>query len=270
MFSDRAPQPFTDRTIVSGTYLPTDIDRDGNRDSLFGPAPGRPYAHALSVFNGRDPNGTWKLFVLSQSSENSGSIAGGWAITINRPSPPAVTTGGVIRLSSTTATLTGTINAMGQPSSSSFYFGLTPIYSDAQPPQDAGNGSSPVAATLSLTGLKPGTTYHYQLIEQNASGGTSSQDTTFTTAALVDSDDDGMPDDYEAMHHLDPFSADDSGIDSDADGIPNLQEYIDGTDPFDSASALTILSVEQSPSLNCDVPDGAGEALPAAARRQLG
>ena len=70
-------------------------------------------------------------------------------------------------ITSTTATLNGIVNPMGQPGLWTFFFGLTSTYTDAQPPQNAGSGLTPVAVTLALTGLKPGTTYHYQLIAQN-------------------------------------------------------------------------------------------------------
>ncbi len=47
-----------------------------------------------------------------------------------------------------------------------------------------------------------------------------------------DSDHDGMPDDWEIAHGLNPTNAADAALDSDGDGRTNLQEYRDGTDPF--------------------------------------
>ena len=47
----------------------------------------------------------------------------------------------------------------------------------------------------------------------------------------VDSDGDGMPDEWEIKHNLDPNNPDDGAIDSDGDGYTNLEEYLNGTNP---------------------------------------
>jgi len=49
--------------------------------------------------------------------------------------------------------------------------------------------------------------------------------------ALKDSDGDGMPDDWERKHHLDPDIAADGRKDGDQDGYTNVEEYLNGTDP---------------------------------------
>jgi len=70
--------------ITSGTYLPTEYGTAGN---LPGPAPAGPYATVQPVFNGILPNGAWSLYVADTNSadptgRSSGSIAGGWSLTI--------------------------------------------------------------------------------------------------------------------------------------------------------------------------------------------
>ena len=52
-----------------------------------------------------------------------------------------------------------------------------------------------------------------------------------------DSDNDGMPDDFEAKYaFLNPVDAADADADYDSDGFTNLEEYTAGTDPSDPAS----------------------------------
>ena len=57
---------------------------------------------------------------------------------------------------------------------------------------------------------------------------------------VIDSDRDGIPDDYELAHNLDPHNAADAALDPDNDGLTTLAEYQGGTDPFVDNVAPTI------------------------------
>jgi PKD repeat protein len=46
-----------------------------------------------------------------------------------------------------------------------------------------------------------------------------------------DDDGDGIPDEWEILHELDPLDASDATLDSDGDGISNLEEYQTDSDP---------------------------------------
>jgi len=95
-FDDAAEGFLPDSTapLESGTFKPTDgtgAGCDGNDDNYEAPAPSAPYGADLAVFNGTDPNGTWSLFVRDDyPSDDGGSIAGGWSLTITI-APPAIT-----------------------------------------------------------------------------------------------------------------------------------------------------------------------------------
>jgi ligand-binding sensor domain-containing protein len=52
-----------------------------------------------------------------------------------------------------------------------------------------------------------------------------------TVSVHADFDHDGMPDDWELAHHLNPLDPTDSQADPDHDGLTNLQEFQLGTDP---------------------------------------
>ena len=52
-----------------------------------------------------------------------------------------------------------------------------------------------------------------------------------STVAPKDSDGDGMPDDWERRHRLNPFDPSDANLDKDRDGYTNIEEYLNATDP---------------------------------------
>ncbi|WP_320060324.1 S8 family serine peptidase [Planktothrix agardhii] len=100
-FRDSASGTLPDGSqITSGTYRPTDYQVG---DTFPTPAPAGPYGTALSAFNGTNPNGAWQLFVQDDTGSDSGSIAGGWSLTIQRTSTINGTAGA--------DNLTGTANA---------------------------------------------------------------------------------------------------------------------------------------------------------------
>jgi subtilisin-like proprotein convertase family protein len=80
--------------IVSAAFRPRDFDEPGAAPDLFSaPAPDTTGAgSALSVFDGTDPNGQWRLYAM-----NDGWHAGGWLsgwslrITTTDPAPPPAT-----------------------------------------------------------------------------------------------------------------------------------------------------------------------------------
>lgn len=65
----------------------------------------------------------------------------------------------------------------------------------------------------------------------------------------LDSDGDGMPDEWEKRYGLNPDDAGDANLDKDGDGFTNLEEYLAGTDPTDAKSHPDYLD-----SLKIDLP----------------
>ena len=68
--------------IVSGSYRPS-----GSAYEMNAPAPAAPYGSAMADFNGGNPNGQWKLYVLDAQAGDSGSIAQGWSISVTASEP---------------------------------------------------------------------------------------------------------------------------------------------------------------------------------------
>jgi subtilisin-like proprotein convertase family protein len=101
-FDDSAPSSLPDNPptdpIATGTYKPTrGTPTFGSCAMPMGdycvptdfpsPAPLSPYGTTLSVFNGTNPNGTWKLYVIDDSPGDTGDITNGWSLTISAPPP---------------------------------------------------------------------------------------------------------------------------------------------------------------------------------------
>jgi hypothetical protein len=78
--------------------------------------------------------------------------------------------------------------------------------------------------------VEPGT--HILKTILTAGGLKNIKETTFTyTLRLLDSDRDGMPDEWEIAHGLDPNIPTDANLDPDNDELTNLYEYQNGTNP---------------------------------------
>lgn len=86
-FDDAASGALPDQgPLSSGTYQPTrgtDHTRNCQVPSSFpAPAPEGPYGTSLSVFNGTNPNGTWQLYIIDDTTRDTGSITG-WSLDIS-------------------------------------------------------------------------------------------------------------------------------------------------------------------------------------------
>jgi hypothetical protein len=97
--------------------------------------------------------------------------------------PPTVTTGPLTNRNATTATLNGTANPNGAPTTCHFEYGPTSGYgtatvSDTTP----GAGFTAVSVLAQLSGLVAATTYHYRLSCTNLAGTAVGADATFTTS----------------------------------------------------------------------------------------
>ncbi len=106
-------------------------------------------------------------------------------------------------ITTSAATLTGTLNPNGAATTWYVLYGPTAQYGNVSPSQILPAGIASVPITQALTGLRSYTIYHYQIVAANSTGLFLSADQTFGTAA-GDRDSDGMPDDWEAQHGLDP------------------------------------------------------------------
>jgi hypothetical protein len=104
------------------------------------------------------------------------------------------------------------------------------------------------AVPITLNNLTNGT-YTVYVIGKNSAGfwqdtNSATVSRTWTVSSVVDTDSDGIPDEWEIAFNLDENDADDAVEDADTDGMNNLQEFLAGTNPTNSLSRLTI-SIER-------------------------
>jgi hypothetical protein len=112
------------------------------------------------------------------------------------PLGPIVTTGSSSGLSSSSATIEGSVapnrNAVSE---CSFQYGTSVTYGSEVPCAQTvvGTGTSPTTVSAVLSGLTPDTTYHYRAIASNADGTSYGADETFTTSAGAAAPESGAP-----------------------------------------------------------------------------
>jgi sugar lactone lactonase YvrE len=99
---------------------------------------------------------------------------------------PGVKTEAATAIKATKATLNGTVNPEGLPTTYYFEYGKTTSYGTTVPvgAGSAGSGSSPVAVSEPIANLDPGTTYHYRLVGKSE-GKSKGEDLTFKTEAGI-------------------------------------------------------------------------------------
>jgi P pilus assembly chaperone PapD len=117
------------------------------------------------------------VFVHSASGSPDTVTVTGTGVT-----PPTVVTLPATNVATTSATLNGTVDPHGIPANARFEWGSTIAYGNFTPVTVA-SASTPI--TFDLTGLAPGTEYHYRAIASNGDGSGQGADEVFTTFPTV-------------------------------------------------------------------------------------
>jgi hypothetical protein len=131
---------------------------------------------------GLDPNQTYEVRAVATNtliSHPSGVVQ---ATTL--PIIPGAETNAATDVTETTAVMNGTINSFGAATTYHFEYGTSAAYGSRAPTgvdATAGNARTPRRVSRKLTGLTPGTTYHFRLVATNAAGTVEGLDQTFTT-----------------------------------------------------------------------------------------
>jgi hypothetical protein len=184
--STLAVDPATDEVYVDET----------SQIARFGPH-GEPFQAPTSTFGSSGPGaiaGSYGIAVsdFDQSlyvSDGSGQVS----IFSTALLAPDVNATGISNLQTEgSVTLNGSVNPKGfEVQSCQFEYGPTEEYgSVAQCASSPGSGSAPVAVSAEVSGLNPGSAYHYRLVAANAEGENASKDQTFIapTAPTISND----------------------------------------------------------------------------------
>jgi streptogramin lyase len=137
--------------------------------------------------SGLSPSTTYHFRVVASNAAGTAYGADATFTTAATPPPPpppaAPSLANTIssNVGETDADVQADVNPNGQVTSYWFEYGTDTNYGSSTSPLPAGSGSSSIAALDSLTGLTPGTTYHFRVVASSSAGTTHGQDTTFTT-----------------------------------------------------------------------------------------
>lgn len=124
-----------------------------------------------------------KTYHFRLVATSDAGTANGADTTFVTAAPPAVTTSGASSVGSSTATLNGKVDPRGRSTSYLFEYGTSTAYGSKTSSSSAGSGSGAKSVSKAVSGLKPGTTYHFRLVATSDAGTSTGSDVTFTTQA---------------------------------------------------------------------------------------
>ena len=152
------------------------------------------------VFRSTDGGNTWEnitgnlgpeftVWGLAVNPHNSyvyvGSSNGTWKL----PPPgtsgtaPMATTGSTTNITSSSATLNGTVNANGLSTTAWFEYGTTSGSYGSTSSTQSVSGSSNTTVSIGISGLSASTTYYYRLVAQNSAGTQYGSEKSFASAS---------------------------------------------------------------------------------------
>ena len=112
---------------------------------------------------------------------NAAGTARGADLSLTTRGEPAVLTGPAGQLGPDAANVGGTVDPNGLSTGWWIEYGTSTSYGSRTDTRSAGAGSSPVAVSTRITGLKPGITYHFRLVGSNELGTVRGGDRSFRT-----------------------------------------------------------------------------------------
>ena len=103
------------------------------------------------------------------------------------PGLPVLATMAASSVTAASATLNGLVNPDGAATTACFEYGTSTNYGIDTAGMNLGTGVNSLAVNSLISGLLPGTAYHFHLVATNAVGSTAGADATFATPAIAPS-----------------------------------------------------------------------------------
>ena len=144
-------------------------------------------APAVADLTGLSPSTGYDFQLVATNINGTTYGSNGTFATSAAPPTPTVTTGAASAVTVGGATLGGTVNPNGWPTTYQFDYGPTTTYGMSTASTDAGSGTSGVVVSANLSGLSPDTTYDFQLVATDAGGTAYGSNGMFTTPAAITS-----------------------------------------------------------------------------------
>ena len=125
---------------------------------------------------------TGRVYHYRLVATSDGGTSHGGDRTLTTAGAPSAVTGSVSAITTKSAKLAGTVTPNGQATSWYFEYGTTTAYGSKTSAKSAGPGAKAVGVSITVTGLKAATAYHYRLVAANGSGTSVGADRVFATA----------------------------------------------------------------------------------------
>ena len=131
----------------------------------------------VSVAVSTSPLAAGERFVIAGSGQSAFHSLG----IVAAPLSPGAVTLAATSITTSSATLNGTVNPDGYATTAQFQYGTTSSYGTSTSVQSIGSGASAVNVSANISGLSAHALYHFAVAGTNAAGGGSGSDLTFTT-----------------------------------------------------------------------------------------
>jgi hypothetical protein len=130
------------------------------------------------------PGETYDYALVATSSQGV-TVGPNMSFTAGAPTPPTASTGAAEAVTQTSATVTGSVDTRGLPTTLQFEVGPSPEHGSLTFVAAGAGSGTVVPVSLSYSGvLAPATTYYYRVIATNHDGAAYGAERSFTTSAF--------------------------------------------------------------------------------------